>query len=382
MKKYIYFSIVFLILSCSNKKEYQGVWYGKIAFDETQFIPVLIKFERSYYIDYFSVPFDTLEYTVKGNSITSKSNILDEEYHFKLYRKGDNLIVKYPQSDRQLELNKCIESNFVFDYLFDKTLKIELPKGNAKEKVFGKDFNFHRPLYLSYKAEKLVANFFDTTVVVDNEYYKFLLKKQLQEPEREWFLYPVTLIADRNIKISDLDLVKRQLSLVALNNINYILESGKYETVQLISMKTPPLPVSEYEKFSIPEFRLPPPPPPLPKFDSEFVKEHSILFELNKEKVLYNDTEAEVKKLIQEKAILDSNLTILFYSNENLVYQDYILFVSTVFDTFYELRDQYLTDKYGLNNYSSEQIDEAKKKYPIILRELKEEEYKKTKYNL
>jgi len=386
MKNFIIILIVFLITSCSNKKEYQGIWIGKIAIDETQVIPVLMKFENEYLIDYFSIPYDTLEYNIIGENITAFNRTLNEEYKFKLNRSKDNLTIFYPQSDRKLELHKSIESNFVYDFLSDKNLKIELPIGNAKEEVFGRDFNFLRPMYLTYQSEKLVANFFDTTVVVDSNYYKFLLKKQLQEPEREWFLYSVTLIADKNINISDIDLVKKQLNLVALNKINYILNSENYETVQLISMRTPPLPMSEYEKLDKCGLRLPPPPPPLPKNNSEFIKNHAILFEINGATILYNDTELqefEIKKLIQEKAILDSNLTILFYLNENSVYQDYISFIDPVFSSFYELRDRYLSEKYkNLSYYSTEILDEAKKKHPIIIRELNQEEYKKTKYNL
>lgn len=390
MKKYISILIVFLIVSCSNKKEHQGIWYGKYEFDETLF-PVLLKFEKDYYIDYFSVPYDTLEYKIDDNIVTAYSyhpysNDIRNEYKFQLNPYGDSLSIYYPASDIKMTLYKASESNFVIDYLGDKNLKIDLPNGSGKEMILGRDFRLHRPMFLAYENENLVANFYDTSVVVDNEYYKFLYSKRKEEAKLRYYSFPVTLIADKDIKIADLNFLKYHLKLVELNSLNYVLHTEQYDSIKFISMRIPPLPEKEYEKVEQLGKVLPPPPPPPPSLEIDFIKEHSILFEINRNSIKHLDSiisESEIKRIIQERAKLDSKFIILFYLNETAVYQDYISFIGPVFNSFYELRDKYLSEKYeNLNYYSQEKRDEAKRKHPIMLRELSKEEYKKTKYNL
>jgi len=389
MKKYISILIVFLIVSCSDKKEFQGFWYGKFEYDETQF-PVLMKFEKGSYIDYYSVPYDTLKYEIDGNNVTAYyyhpyTDELMNEYNFQLSSFGDSLSLYYPASDTKITLYKTSESNFVLDYLGDKNLNINLPKGNRKEMVLGRDFRFHRPLYLTYQNDNLVANYYDTTVIVDNEFYKFLLKQREKEAEKDWFSIPVTIISDKNVKISDIKLLKEQLSLIGLRRINYILHSAEYNKVKTLSSYIP-FSEKEYEKARSLGLKLPPPPPPRVELDSNFVRKHSLLFEIKGQSILYNDTviqEIELKKIIQEKAILDSKLEILFYLHETVVLQDYIDFVIPIYNSFYELRDQYLSEKYNdLSYYSEEKRDEAKRKYQLILGELNQKEFKKIKYNL
>ncbi len=386
MKKYILILITFLVVNCSNKKEFHGFWYGKFEYNGQKF-PVLLKFEKDYYIDYFSIPFDTLEYKITGQNITASGIHLNQEYKYEYRHNEDSLSFFYPESGYKINLYRPSESNFVFDFLKDKELLIELPKGNREEKVLGEGYSFHRPLYLTYKNEKLVANFFDTTVVVDNEYYKFILSHKEYEFDAHWSVIPVTIIADKNVKSSDLSLLKEQLGLTELRRINYILDSKHYDKVKTFASYIPPT-EKEYEKAKSLGLKIPPPPPILTDLETEFFINHAIVFEINGQSILYNDSviqEIELKKLIQKNSELYSNshFKILFYLNENTVLQDYIDFIVPVYNSIFELRDQYLSEKYNdLNNYSEKIINEAKERYPLALRELNQEEFTKTKYNL
>ena len=163
-----------LLVSCSNDKKLLGKWYGhQIGYNQKT--PILIKFQENNLIDYFS-NYDTLIYKTTNHKIiidtkTGEKNILKyklENTELKLFDSSNDSLL--------FTLNKSQKDIFALDYLSDKSLEINLPKGNGVTKIFGSNYKFNEPIYLAYKNDRLVANFRGFTTIVDNNFHELLLK--------------------------------------------------------------------------------------------------------------------------------------------------------------------------------------------------------------
>lgn len=385
MKNIFLILLVFLLLGCTNNKELEGYWYGesKYKFDRS---PTLIKFKNSTLIDFFGVTIDTVNYTRIQDII--RLQLGENEVHeFKIKLNKDKLSTFDSQSDSLIiNLKKSEKDNFVFDYLNDKSLIIDLPIGRGLKKTFGHQISLNRPLYLTYKDNKLASNFLDTTVIVDSNYYKFLFSQNVPKYIEDRYLnsQKISLIADKNIKISDFNLLINQLKIVGYSRIDYFMNSDSYDKVNLLPFRLRYLTQDEFEKYNTNENPLFPVPPSTLEYLSQ-IKDTLLIVEVDRNIIKFNDstfTEDEFKEFLETKISVDSKFHISYYITDNSTYQDFINFNDIVLNSYYDLRDGYLISKYGFSFrknhgiYSKENQD-AQKKYPMRFGRINLEEFDK-----
>ena len=199
----------------------------------------------------------------------------------------------------------------------------------------------------------------------------------------------MSLIADKNIKISDLDLLKKQLKIAGFTTIDYFMKSNSYDKNNIFSIKLRELSDEEMTKYDVQKDTLSLAMQPIVKSALEF-KGHLLLVELNNGAIKINDktfTDKEFKDLINPTITSDEELVVLYHLTEDSVYQDFIHINDLFFNAIYDARDKYLTKKYGFNfreddRFKGEEIHESQIKIPCISNQLTEVEYKKIKYSL
>lgn len=385
MKNLILILLLSLFIGCSNNKELEGYWYGesKYEFDRS---PTLIKFENSTLIDFFGPLIDTVNYTRIQDIIRLQLGE-NEVREFKIRLNKDKLSTFDSQSDSLIiNLKKRKKDNFVFDYLNDKSLIIDLPIGRGLKKTFGHQISLNRPLYLTYKDNKLVSNFLDTTVIVDSNYYKFLFSQNVLKyiEDRYSNTHKISLIADKNIKISDFNLLINQLKIVGYTKIDYFMNLDSYDKVNLLPFRLRYLTQDEFDKYNTDENPLMPVPPSTLEYLSQ-LKDTLLIVEVDGNIIKINDSTFmgdEFKDFLNTKISSGSNFHMSYYITDNSTYQNFINFNDIVFNSYYDLRDDYLIKKYGLSFsenhgiYSKENQD-ALKKYPMRFGRINLEEFDK-----
>lgn len=381
------FLILILFSSCSNNDELNGFWYGAVKTNQERF-PILMKFENGNFIDYFSGDYDTIKYRYFRNTFNFK-NYMNETKKYNTSLINNELSFFDSESNSLMfKVEKIKESNFVFDFLSDKSLIIDLPTGKGLEKSF-RTHRFENPMYLSYKNQKLTANFLDTTMIVNNRYHEFLRDrlKSLEMDLFEWEIYRVSLIADKNIKISDLDLLKKQLKIAGYTTIDYFMKSNSYDKKNIFSLKLKELTEEEITKYDVLKDTMSLVMPSIVKSALEF-KGHLMLVELNNGEIKINDktiTDKEFVDLIYKKIESEEDLVVLYHLTEGSVYRDFIHINDLYINVIYDARDKYLTNKYGFNfreedRFKGKEINESQKEIPLIINQLTEVEYEKIKY--
>ncbi len=381
--------LIFLITCCSKKKELNGYWYGEFKFDKER-SPALLKFENDIFIDFFSPFNDTTSYKSYGNKIYF-DNGFDEKHELKIKLENNLLSTLDSNSNVIITLKKRKADNFVFDYLNDKTLTIDLPTGNGLENKFGHFYPFKWPLYLTIKNKSLVANFLDTTIIVDSNYYKTISNKQVffNEYSRSANRNRISLIADKKLKVSDIDLMKKQLKILGFSKIEYLLKAQSYDKINVLTSRLGDLTEKEFNDFNSKENPLPPPPPSFTESLHNF--EGKLMFiKVEGSTLIVDDSIVgfdSFVELIKPKILSGKKLAIFYHISEKSTYENFIRFNEVIYNTYYDIRDDYLTEKYQKKfrrdyNYRSEAIIDAKKKYPLIFWQLDSLEYKKLKYNL
>lgn len=390
MKIVITILLLFLLTSCSNNKDLEGYWYGEFKYNKGR-TPSLLKFENKTFIDFFSPFNDTVIYKRSGNKIYFENEI-NEKREFKIKISNGELSTWESKSDTLIiTLKKRKSDNFIFDYLNDKSLILDLPTGKGLKRTFGNSIQFRRPLYLTYKDDKLTANFLDTTIAVNSNYYKFLRDKGTYSNHHEMSLARkrISLISDKYLKISDFDLLTKQLRIAGYSKIDYYLKSDFYEKVNFIKSRLRPLTEDEFNEFNSKEYQFGPPPPSFINFLPDF-KGELLIVKIEGNTIKVNDSVLRINgfgEFIKPKILSDMEVAILYNMSQNSNYENFIGFNEIVYNTFYDVRDNYLMSKYGLKfrpniDSRSQEINEVKKKYPLLLWKIDSLEYKKIKYNL
>lgn len=381
--------LTILTISCSNKQDFNGFYFGRFETDDFN-LPVLVHFDNESYIDYFSVPYDTFSYNRVGDKFHFKSKSYHQEYELTIVQKGNQLSYYRPDSDTLIfRLKKSESSNFMFDYLTDKKIKIDLPNGNGKSQTLGDDYRFHNPLYFSKVGNDLLVNFNDTTIKLDSNYYKFLLSYKSNLSEIDKYRFPITLIADKNLTIQELNRLKEHLRIVGYLKISYILTPQGYDKVSYIMRRIPPLTEYEISKYEAYNFDFAPLPPPPPRPDNDFILEHGLMLEYSQDNLMLNNDTIELSELrnkLRDKILSDPNTILAYFVVDTSTYQDYIKILDLVTNVYYDLRDDYLFDKYGIKYRElwdiDERYEEAQEKYPMRVTELDSIDYKTIKYAL
>ena len=383
--------ILILFLSCSNNEKLNGLWYGEFKTKQGR-SPALVKFQNGNFIDYFSGDYDTIKYKYFRNTFRFKNFMHEKmEYRVKLNNsemflfdsKTDSLIVKF---------NRREQNNFVFDYLNDKSLILDVPSGIGLENTFGRNRRFGSPLYLTYQNNKLVANFLDSTSHIDTTYYKFLIPK-IEYSEHEFIdlkIPNVLLISDKNIKISDLNLIKKQLKISGFSNVDYFLKTQSYDKLNTFNLRLQSLSEDDYDKYYAENDPRRIPVPFLSPLQLALkYKENLFLIKINGSSIKLNDkvlTRDALNQRIKNKILSDKDLNILYYITDSSNYQDFISFNEVILNAYFDLRDEYLIEKYGVKfrGYRSmdDKVREAYNAYPLILQQIDSSEYEKIKYSL
>jgi len=389
MRVILLFLILFLFTFCSNEK-LDGLWYGVIK-DRYERNPVLIKFEKGYFIDYFSVDSDTTKYRYFGNKIYFR-NFRNKKETLKISMKDHKLSIFDTKSDTLIvELKRVTKNNFVFDFLNDQTLIIDLPSGNGLKKVLGKTHRFENPLYLTYKDGDLTANFLDSTLIVDDFYYKYLRNKtkSLEMDLFNWKKYRISLIADKKIKISDLDLLKKQLKIAGFTSIDYFLKSNFYDRLNILSLKLMELSEDDMKKYEVEKDTLSIPlPPRIPSILS--LQDNLLLVEFTNGVLKINDntfTQIDFRNLIDSRIESDTILGVFYHFDQKSNYQDFININDQVINSIYDVRDRYLIEKYGIkfredHRFKNDEIRDSQLKFPLIMGQLDMKEYEEIKNSL
>ena len=351
MKNYILILISFLFINCSNTKKLEGFWYGKIK-DNTY--PTLLKFEKNKLIDYSN--YDTLKYKQIGDKLVV-TNELNEKHEVKIKLENSKLILIEPTSDTIIsEYKKKEHDYFIDDLINDKSLKIELPSGNGIQRKYG-ETNLFEPLFVLYQNDSLIANFKNEIIPIDKEFYKFLIEKGKYNFYEKDFIQ-ISIIADKNIRIKDFELIKKQLKLANYNRIELILKNNKYEFIKCFRLNLPPLLEKDLNEYGIEpkEYTLPPAP-------AKFDKEHTLLLEIGKNNIKINNVivnEENLKREIQERIKTDSEFNISYSFTDNSVYQDYVKALDIVYNSIIDLRKTYLKSKYNIDYYSNDYVNREK----------------------
>jgi hypothetical protein len=383
MKKLVFSLVISLLIisSCSNRKELQGYWYGKTSRDQICF-PQLVQFSNGEFIDYFSFSNNTFRYCSIGSKFFFIGKTDYQKLSVNIKKEGDELFF-YKSDSLFLHLFKRKASNYIFDYLNDDKLIINLPKGNASSHFIGNDFRFENPLYLGKINNELYINFQDSTFIFNEEFIKKYLNIRLKS--RNYQRFSISLIADKNVSFSDINRLKYYLKIGWPLAIHYLLDTDGYTNVNCFSRTLPPLYEDEINKSEWLNFRKKlklkyPPAPPRPDF--EYVKSNSIVFQYSVDSiVLYNKRASfdDLKEIITDKMKSDPHTTIIaMYLRGDASYQDYITIMEKLKDVYYDLRDEFLFEKYEINFRDlddGEKYHEAIDKYPFRVLGLDSIEY-------
>ncbi|NQY29893.1 MAG: hypothetical protein HRT69_10515 [Flavobacteriaceae bacterium] len=364
MKYLLLFFICLISVSCSNDKELLGTWYGHWS-NHKEKAPILFKFEENTLIDYFS-SYDTLKYHTSKNKLIINTKTGEKNTIIYKIEKSELQLFDSTNDSLLFTLKKSKKKIFSLDYLSDKSLKIELPEGNGIEKKYSPNFKFNEPLYIAYKNNQLVANFRGITQIVDENFHEFVSELAVYNFDEKFYV-SISIIADKNTKLKDIESINRQIRLADLNKVNYILSSNKYEFSKVFPFKLPRLSTKEISKYNlkIDEFYNPWTPY---KLDSS----KCLIINIEKSKIIINNevvNHDNLKAKIISASKKDPELIVLYNVSDNSEYQDYITTLDIVYNSIIELRNEYLLDKYNIE-YSmltnSDEIKEAKKKIPFI----------------
>lgn len=348
-----------MFLNCSNKEKLEGFWYGN-RINNTH--PLLLKFEKNKLIDYSFL--DTLKYKQIGNKLIV-INEFNEKHDVKIKFDNSKLILIEPTSDTIISEYKKKELNyFIDDLINDKSLKIDLPSGNGIQREFG-GTNLFEPLFVSYQNDSLIASFRNEIIPIDKEFYIFLLEKGKYDIYEKDFTQ-ISIIADKNIKIKDFELIKKQIKLANYDRIELILKNNKYEFIKFFRLRLPPILEKDLNEYGIePKEYI------LPSAPAKFDKEHTLLLEIGNNNIKINNltiNEDNLKKKIKERLITDSKFNISYSFTDNSVYQDYINTIDIVYNSIIDLRKTYIKSKYNIDYYSKdydniEKLNESKEKF-------------------
>ncbi|MET2984646.1 hypothetical protein [Aureibaculum conchae] len=381
-------SLVFLAIlfvRCANNTELDGYWHGSFKFDKDR-VPALIKFENGKFIDLFSIFSDTIAYVRKGNQIHDiNSTTLYGIFKIEV-NKNELTTIDSDADSLIITLKKPEAANFIFDYLNDKNLRIKLPIGKGIKRIVGQSSYFKNPLYLSYLNNELVSNFLDTTVMVNSKYHILLRQKGNYSDRFESSLHinRVSLIIDKNVKMSDVNLIRKQLRLAGYSKVYYYLKSESYEKVNLLSARLNPITELDYKKYNTADNPLRPPPPP---FTINMFTGELLLIYIDRSNIKINGKSYKLNQLtelIKSKQIPNKQIGFFYYITNNSTYQDFISFNEVVTNAIYDLRHDYLIKKYDIKyrdnfNLNSEEIRESHIRFPMILNQIDSLEYKKIK---
>jgi len=351
MKNCLLILISFLFINCSKNEKLEGFWYRK---SKDNNYPALLKFENNKLIDYFYN--DTLKYSYFGDKLILK-NEFNEKRNIKIKLDNSKLILIEPISDSIISEYKRKKLNyFINDLITDKLFKIDLPSGNGIQRMYGQT-NLFEPLFISYQNGILIADFRNEKIPVDKGFYKGLIEKGKYNFYEKDFIQ-ISIIADKNIKIKDFELIKKQLKLANYNRVELILDNNKYEFIKSFRLKLPPLLEKDLNEYGIEpkEYILPPAP-------AKFDEEHTLLLEIGNKDIKINNVivnEENLKRKIQERIKTDSEFNISYSFTDNSVYQDYIKALDIVYNSIIDLRKTYLKSKYNIDYYSND-YDNRKK---------------------
>jgi biopolymer transport protein ExbD len=201
--------------------------------------------------------------------------------------------------------------------------------------------------------------------------------------------FPITLIADKSLSLSEINKLKEQLRIVGYNKILYMLATTKYDNVNIITRYMPPLSESEILKYDANNFTFPSLLPPPPEPELSFIKEYGLVIESANGILSLNNKpidKTELQKILKEKIKLDDKVILAYYIFEDSKYQDYINLLDIITNVYYDLRDEYLMSKYGIKFRGlwddDNRYDEARKEIPMRNIELDSNDYKTIKYAL
>ncbi|MFK5878403.1 MAG: hypothetical protein QM478_02785 [Flavobacteriaceae bacterium] len=354
-----------------------------------------------------------MHYFIEKDIIIVRSNYCDyvSKYtisasEFKLFNiESDTLKSKFKRSK---------EEQVIFDLLNDKKFITDLPIGKGKIDRFQNNDRVTFFVYLKYIDGKLTANYNDRIIPLDSNFYLEALKEGVLLPSDEKNYIRHFIVADRNIKMKDILFLEEQLKFAGYRRISYLLKSSEYDEVNRLHMLMHPLekPIRDeyrnkrnkyfkqrdsikkstyklsenkglevvfpdyvdYEEIEIFEIAYP-----------TFNKENTILLQVDKESVLFNNkiiSRSELKELLKKKLLVNPITQVFYYVEDDAKYQDFINVLGDVKNTIIKLRTQYLQLEYKLkydeyfDENKRELVKESKEKYPFIFWQIDLKEYK------
>ncbi|WP_196886512.1 hypothetical protein [Aureivirga sp. CE67] len=368
----ILFLLLTTLISCTKKVKMDGFYFGEIG-KENKY-PTLIKFDHGKFIDYNYSPYNYFTYTQNGNSFELK-NELNETSNFDI-KEQNNLYSLFVKDTLISVFEKQKSTNFVFDNLKDKQIQINLPTGDTKEVNF-KSHDFRKLIYLGKKDDDLVVSFKDTTMKLSADFKEFLNNYYSNDELLEFPFFNFNIIADKNIKIKDLNYLKKILKTYETHFFNYFLESSKYDKVKKVSMGLKNVYSSLYN-FELAEKVGPSiPRPPLP-----YREDHHFKIKFSNNQLYLNDTLITKKTL--EKTLKNeienypTKTFISFYISEDSKYQDFIDLSLFLHNIYLDFRDSYSEKIYNLKYEDlkdKSKIKDLQKKYPKLLYEIDSTSY-------
>ena len=360
--------------SCSNKKDLNGFWYGR--FDTGySFSPYLINFNNDLYINCFIE--DTFYFKKTGDIYHFSEKSGYRQFDLKLIYKGDGLSVINPKNDSLfITLKKSKLSNFFLDYLNDKQIKTDLPKGHGQMFSLG-NFHFNNILYFSKLNNQLLINFNDTTTNFKHEFYKRLCtyKSSLSEIDQAKLYF--NLVADKRLLVKEINELKELLNQAQCFRLTLVLESSNYNKINCFFTKIPPLGDTLYTF------------PCCPRPDNKEILNHGLIVKSSNGNLFIENgkvTPENLKMKIKKSISLDSLSLIVYYITDSSTYQEYIDLIDIMRNSIYDLRNEYLMNKYNIRYYDLGYYDsryqETEDKFPLRIWEIDSIEYKKIKYAL
>lgn len=362
-------SLVLLNLGCAVKENIDGFYFGRIE-SENNDIPVLISFQNNDYKDYFSLPYDSFNYVRKGNIFKLVSKTNNKEYDINIVQGKNELTYGGPYNkDIKLQLKKSKASNFMFDYLLDTEFEVELPAGKGTKRSYGYEHRFKNPMYFKKTKGKSVVHYKDSTIELSGNFYKYLLTTISKYSESIYF--PITLIAEKNLKQNEINCLIEQLRLAGFAKIEYVISTSEYDKISTISRVLPPFTETEMESYKangINIFHLPPAP------NVYYSKIESLLIELGHQQIVYlgeKVTQNKFQELIRQNIQNRSKPVIIFCISEDALYQDFITFNTLLIDAYSDARDSLLMNRYNSKfrglNASDPKYHEAINQIPMII---------------
>lgn len=355
-----------IVVGCTEKVELDGLWQGQRVI-ESPLTPSAIKIEDNLIIDIYSnyvAEFTRDRSTLfwkDGNGDQGKIDyeLVDSTLYFYV-ADTDSLISKFERPKSK---------NIIDDIILNKSIDIQLPEGKGVLNQTVMIDNLRHSVYVYYKNHELTINYKGIDYPVDDSLFK-VFKEELNFSIIGIDDMKAYLIADKSIRLSEIELIKQHLKAGGYTNITFLLSTnGDYQSINSLSLRLEPLIKKDSIKYNLKQQEV-------DRYEGipEFKKNSTLFLNFNGSNLNISSQSHSIESFQKEfvdKNYKEDTVQILFSFDDKADYQVYITALDVVYNSIIGLRKSYLKEIYNIDYHSDlpedeKFIQESIEKFPLI----------------